>query len=68
MHISNLSQIFCLAYLGHCVKNSQSMQAPRQCLVSGALEHRFQIWVREFPSNFAIKLMVMDAENELVDG
>ena len=50
MHISNLSQIFCLAYLGHCVKNSQSMQAPRQGLVSVTLEHRFQIWVHEFPS------------------
>lgn len=42
------------------------MQTPRH---SGALEHIFQIWVHGFPSfNFAIKLMVMDAENELVDG
>lgn len=44
------------------------MQAPRQGLVSGALSTDFKYGCMDFLlSNFAIKLMVMDAENELVD-
>lgn len=43
------------------------MQALRQNFVSGALECRFQMWVHGFPFffffNFAIGLMVIDAEN-----
>lgn len=68
MHISNLSLNFLLSSSGtgltqDTVKKRQNRQAPRQGLVSGALDAAFKYGCMDLLFNFAIELMVMDSEN-----